>query len=123
MKSRPPRRRRRHRFSPPAPKSRSPSPRRRSWRAGAWPRGSCPSLAWIFFEQQPTAYQREIIGSAKVKVGVEAAVRQGWDALIGDGPFVGMTGFGASAPYQALYAHFGITAERVAEAALSRLAG
>ena len=52
------------------------------------------------FLQRPVADQREVIGSAKAKVGVEAAVRQGWDALIGDGPFIGMTGFGASGPYQ-----------------------
>ncbi len=46
----------------------------------------------------------------------------GWDAIIGsDGAFVGMTGFGASAPYKELYKHFGITAEKVAEAALSKL--
>jgi transketolase len=75
------------------------------------------------FLQQSAAYQRAVIGSARARVGVEAAVRQGWDALIGDGPFIGMTGFGASGPYQALYEHFGITAERVAEATLSRLAG
>ena len=63
-----------------------------------------------------------MIGDAPVKVGVEAAVRQGWDAIIGsDGVFVGMTGFGASAPYKDLYKHFGITAEKVAEAALSKL--
>ena len=48
-------------------------------------------------------------------------MRQGWDALIGDGPFVGMDGYGASAPYKALYQHFGITPEAVAEAALKRL--
>ena len=47
---------------------------------------------------------------------------QGWDAIIGsDGVFVGMTGFGASGPYKELYKHFGITAEKVAEAALSKL--
>jgi len=55
-----------------------------------------------------------------VRVAVEAAVRFGWDALIGDtGIFVGMTGFGASAPYKDLYRHFGITAEAVAERMLS----
>ena len=49
-------------------------------------------------------------------------MRQGWDAIIGsDGVFVGMTGFGASAPYKDLYKHFGITAEAVAEAALRKL--
>ena len=56
-----------------------------------------------------------------MKVGVEAAVRQGWDAIIGDGPFIGMTGFGESAPYKALYKHFGITPEAVADAARRRL--
>jgi transketolase len=66
--------------------------------------------------------QRAVIGDAPVKIAVEAAVRQGWDAIIGsDGAFVGMSGFGASAPYKDLYRHFGITAEHVAEAALSRL--
>ena len=64
-----------------------------------------------------------VIGDAPVRVGIEAAIRQGWDAIIGsDGAFVGMTGFGASAPAKDLYRHFGITPERVAEAALTKLA-
>jgi transketolase len=64
-----------------------------------------------------------VIGDAPVRVGVEAAIRQGWDAIIGsDGAFVGMTGFGASAPAKDLYKHFGITPERIAEAALTKLA-
>jgi transketolase len=66
--------------------------------------------------------RRSVIGDAPVKIGVEAAVRQGWDAIIGsDGAFVGMSTFGASAPYKELYKHFGITPEKVAEAALSKL--
>jgi transketolase len=57
-----------------------------------------------------------------VNVAVEAGVRQGWDAIIGsEGVFVGMNGFGASAPYKDLYRHFGMTPEKVAEAALSKL--
>jgi transketolase len=73
-------------------------------------------------EAADAAARRAVIGSAKVNVAVEAAVRQGWDAIIGsDGVFVGMTGFGGSAPYKDLYRHFGITAEKIAEAALSRL--
>jgi transketolase len=75
------------------------------------------------FAEQGENYRRQILGDAPVRVGVEAAVRQGWDALIGDGPFVGMTGFGASAPYKQLYQRFGVTAARVAEAALARLRG
>ena len=70
----------------------------------------------------PAAERRKIVGTAKVNVAVEAAVRQGWDEIIGsDGAFVGMTTFGASAPYKDLYKHFGITPENVAAAALSKL--
>ena len=72
--------------------------------------------------EAPQAARRAIIGDAPVKIGVEAAVRMGWDAIIGsDGLFVGMDSFGASAPFKELYKHFGITAEKVAEAALSKL--
>jgi transketolase len=74
------------------------------------------------FRDRPAAERRNIIGRAKIKVAVEAAVRQGWDEIIGsDGAFVGMTGFGASAPYKELYKHFGITPEKVAAAALHEL--
>jgi transketolase len=71
---------------------------------------------------RPAAERRNVVGSAKVNVAVEAAVRQGWDEIIGcNGAFVGMTTFGASAPYKELYKHFGITPEGVAEAALGGL--
>jgi transketolase len=75
------------------------------------------------FELLLTAPDREaIIGNTEIKVAVEAGIRQGWDAIIGsDGTFVGMSGFGASAPYKELYRHFAITPEHVAEAALARL--
>ncbi len=74
---------------------------------------SVPSLE--LFLAQPDPIRREIIGDAPVRVAVEAAVRFGWDALIGEkGIFIGMKGFGASAPYKDLYKHFGITAEAVA---------
>ena len=70
-------------------------------RRRASPRASsrCPASE-LFFEQDES-YRAQVIGDAPVRVGVEAAVRQGWDALIGDGPFIGMTGFGASGPYKA----------------------
>jgi len=70
----------------------------------------------------PEADRKGVIGVAPVKVAVEAAVRQGWDAIIGaDGAFVGMTSFGASAPYKDLYRHFGVTREAVAAAVLGKL--
>src|SRR4051812_44385978 len=81
---------------------------------------SVPSFE--LFAAQSAADRAAVIGAAPVKVAVEAAVRQGWDAIIGpDGAFVGMSSFGASAPYKDLYKHFGITPEKVAEAALSKL--
>jgi len=81
---------------------------------------SVPSLDLLLLQDDAT--RKAIIGDAPVKVAVEAAVRFGWDAVIGpDGGFVGMTGFGASAPAKDLYKHFGITAEAVADAATRRL--
>jgi transketolase len=74
----------------------------------------------LFFEQDE-AYQRNILGNAPIRIGVEAAVRQGWDPIIGEhGSFVGMHSFGASGPYRELYKHFGITAEAVVAAALKQ---
>ncbi|EKS29543.1 transketolase [Afipia felis] len=74
------------------------------------------------FLEAPEAVRAALIGNAPVKIGVEAAIRQGWDAIIGsDGIFVGMSGFGASAPYKELYNHFGITAEAITAAAEGRL--
>ena len=74
------------------------------------------------FLAQSDAYRRAMIGDASVRIGVEAAIRQGWDTLIGtDGLFVGMNSFGASAPYKELYKKFGITAEAIADAALAKL--
>jgi len=56
-------------------------------------------------------------------VGVEAAIQQGWDLFLRHkDAFVGMTGFGASAPAPALYTHFGITAEAVAATARDLIA-
>lgn len=75
------------------------------------------------FEEQSEDYQADILGTAPVKVAIEAAIRQGWDRFIGNrGVFIGMDRFGASGPYKELYAKFGITAEAAAKAALDRLA-
>jgi len=73
---------------------------------------------WELFEQQPADYRKAVIGTAARRVAVEAGIRQGWERFIGeDGAFIGMTGFGASAPFERLYKEFGITAEAVAAAA------
>ena len=75
----------------------------------------------LFF-RQPKAYQDKVIGRGTVRVAVEAAIQQGWERFIGeDGAFVGMTGFGASAPAEVLYEKFGITTEAVIAAVKARL--
>ena len=74
------------------------------------------------FLARDAASRAKVVGNAKVNVAVEAGVRQGWDEIIGsDGGFVGMHSFGASGKYKDLYEHFGITPEKVAEAALTKL--
>jgi transketolase len=63
-----------------------------------------------------------VLGSAP-RIGIEAAVSFGWERWLGEeGVFIGMDGFGASAPAAKLYEHFGITAARVAEEATKLLA-
>ena len=80
---------------------------------------SVPSLDLLL--QQSPEKQAAIIGKAPVKIAIEAAVRFGWDAVIGhDGVFIGMSTFGASAPAKELYKYFGITAEAVVDAATKR---
>jgi transketolase len=74
------------------------------------------------FEEQDKAYQEKIIGMSKVKIAIEAGVKQGWERFIGEhGLFIGMHGFGASAPYKDLYSHFNITAEAAVKLALQGL--
>ena len=76
---------------------------------------SMPS--WELFDAQDDDYRGRVLGPDTVRVAVEAAVSLGWDRYIGPGgAFVGMTGFGASAPAPALFEHFGITADAVADA-------
>ncbi|NOR61942.1 MAG: transketolase [Rhodobacteraceae bacterium] len=69
------------------------------------------------FKAQPAAYRAEILGTAP-RIGIEAAIEQSWGALLGDNSaFIGMSSFGASAPADELYEHFGITASAVVDAA------
>jgi transketolase len=72
---------------------------------------------WELFAAQPVAYRKSVLGDAP-RIAIEAAVEFGWERWLGDtGAFVGMHGFGASAPAPKLYEHFGITTAKVAEAA------
>ena len=77
---------------------------------------------WALFDRQDAAYRASVIGDAPVRVAVEAAVGFGWERFIGEGgAFVGMSSFGASAPAEKLYQHFGVTPDAVVAAAKARL--
>jgi transketolase len=68
---------------------------------------------WEIFNQQDSIYRESVLGNG-VRIGIEAAVRQGWDAYLGvRGGFVGMAGFGASGPAEELYRLFNITPDAV----------
>ncbi len=76
---------------------------------------------WELFEDQDAAWRRKVLPSGPVRVAIEAGIRFGWDRwLFGEGGkreksgFIGMHGFGASAPAERLYKEFGITAEETA---------
>jgi transketolase len=76
---------------------------------------------WELFEAQDAAYRGKVLGDG-VRVAIEAAIGFGWERYVGPaGGFVGMSGFGASAPAEELYRHFGITAEAAVAAAKARL--
>ena len=77
---------------------------------------------WELFDAEDEDYRRRVLGPGTVRVAVEAAVSLGWERYLGSGgAFVGMTGFGASAPSPALFEHFGITPKAVAEAVRKQL--
>ncbi len=76
---------------------------------------------WELFEQQDLTYRKEVLG-AGLRIAVEAAAPFGWTRYVRrEEDVIGMTGFGASAPAEELYRHFGITSERIVELVRKRL--
>ncbi|MBX9788385.1 MAG: transketolase [Pirellulales bacterium] len=78
---------------------------------------------WELFDEQPTSYRHEILPPGiKARVGVEAGIEQGWRKYLGSqGRFIGMHGYGASAPADVLFEHFGLTPAHVVSAARASL--
>jgi transketolase len=74
---------------------------------------SVPCVEW--FDEQDEAYRASVLPrEIKARIAVEAGIRQCWDRFLGEtGSFIGMSTFGGSAPFAALYKHFGITPEHV----------
>ena len=78
--------------------------------------------AMQIFEAQPPEYRKTLLPEDAIKIGIEAGVSFGWAAHLGQkGYFIGMNGFGASAPFNVLFEHFGITAAAIVAAAKTAL--
>ncbi len=76
---------------------------------------------WEAFDSQDDTYRASVLGTAP-RVAIEAAVQLGWEKYIGEtGAFIGMRGFGASAPADDLYEHFGLTVDDVVDAVKARI--
>jgi transketolase len=77
---------------------------------------------WELFEQQSSAYKNSVLGTTSVRVGIEAAMRFGWDRYLREGDaFIGMNTFGASGAAEALYEHFDITVQAIVKQSLACL--
>ena len=74
--------------------------------------------SWELFDAQPQSYRDEVLPpELSARVAVEAGVAQGWERYLGSrGRFIGLSSFGASAPYEVLYRHFGLTVDNVVAA-------
>ncbi len=76
---------------------------------------------WELFEEQDAAYKADLLPADVLKVSIEAGVTLGWQKYVGDGLTIGIDTFGASAPIDALYDHFGLTAEKIVPQILARV--
>jgi transketolase len=91
---------------------------RETLQASGTPTAVVSMPSWELFTGQDAEYRASVLGAGTVRVACEAALRFGWDQWLGErGGFVGMKGFGASGPADALYAHFGITASAIVDEA------
>jgi transketolase len=84
---------------------------------------SMPS--WNLFEQQPREYRESVLPpSISARVSIEAAVTLGWERYVGpQGAMIGVNRFGASSPYKTIYQHYGLTPQKVVEAAVAAIEG
>ena len=78
--------------------------------------------SWELFDAQDAAYRADILPAGVLKVSIEAGVTTGWQKYVGDGLTIGIDTFGASAPAEVLYDHFGLTAEKIVPQILARIA-
>ena len=77
---------------------------------------------WELFDEQDASYRTGILPTDALKVSIEAGVTLGWQKYVGDGLTIGIDSFGASAPIDALFDHFGLTVEKIVPQILARVA-
>ena len=77
---------------------------------------------WELFDACDAGYRADVLPAAVLKVSIEAGVTTGWQKYVGDGLTIGIDSFGASAPAEVLYDHFGLTAEKIVPQILARIA-
>ena len=80
---------------------------------------SMPS--WELFDAQDKAYRADLLPADVLKVSIEAGVTLGWQKYVGDGLTIGLDTFGASAPAEVLFEHFGFTVEKIVPQIVERL--
>ena len=76
---------------------------------------------WELFDAQPAAYRADVLPADVLKVSIEAGVTLGWHQYVGDGLTIGIDSFGASAPAEQLFAHFGFSVERIVPQIVEKL--
>jgi transketolase len=77
---------------------------------------------WSLFDAQPASYRSDLLPADVLKVSMEAGVTFGWERYVGsDGLSFGIDSFGASAPIEALFDHFGLTADKITPAVRAAL--
>jgi transketolase len=76
---------------------------------------------WELFDEQDAAYRADLFPAGVLKVSIEAGVTLGWQKYVGDGITVGIDRFGASAPAEVLFDHFGFSVEKIVPQVLERL--
>ncbi len=81
---------------------------------------SMPS--WERFDAQDAAYKAEVLPAGQLRVSIEAGTTMGWERYVGDGLRIGIDGFGASGPIDALYEHFGLTVDKITPQIMANLA-
>ena len=80
---------------------------------------ACPCLELL--DEQDAAYRADLLPADTLKVSIEAGVTLGWQKYVGDGLTIGIDTFGASAPAEVLFDHFGLTAEKIVPQIVARV--